>query len=709
MLQKKILPIAMAVSACFIAGTSVAVASDLEISGDTPYTEDILIDGTSYSNLKNLGVITNNSVKMTNFGQFLNQNGTITTKVIDINVCQANEISGVIKAFEKFVYRGASGNNLGQKLSAIVTTPLLEIIGKNTSTDFQTGLEVQSQEVIDHIDAIRVESNIGRTTLSFKDGNFQYNGTITLTDNTAEGTGDARVEANNGATVNLNSVITENGKSNIQATNSSTISVGDLTVKENAKLTIAGWGDAHSNGTINLNEVYLEKGAKLTGMDHAPDAHALKITGDIFLTLEADAVADFVRPESKGEASFDANSLNVTVLDSHSDSKVLLSEGKTSTKNITVTGAPSSNTGNSVNDLEALSQTVQYVVKGPEDPNGKDPELTDIKNIEGVEIVQEASDIYDGASATVGKNGLENITTYANQNVYGITEMTALGLQVWRNEINDMNKRLGELRDSSAQSNGVWARVYNGKSRIGSLGIKNKYTALQMGYDHQIDRGVWLGGAASYTFADNDFRNGDGDSALYAFTGYGSWLADNGMFLDVTGKIGRMKNTFDISSASGTSSGDYHTNTVSASVEAGWRFPMGEMFFIEPQAELMWGHVSGVKYTTSVGVNVDQDATDAFVGRAGVVLGLKCPNNGGNAYVRASVLHDWKGESKFAFSQGTESRSMKEDLGGTWYEFGLGANFNINEQTHVYGDVETTHGGEVVEDYRVNVGIRYAW
>ena len=35
-------------------------------------------------------------------------------------------------------------------------------------------------------------------------------------------------------------------------------------------------------------------------------------------------------------------------------------------------------------------------------------------------------------------------------------------------DINDMNKRLGELRDSSAEANGVWARVYNGKAKFGN-------------------------------------------------------------------------------------------------------------------------------------------------------------------------------------------------------------------------------------------------
>ena len=347
----------------------------------------------------------------------------------------------------------------------------------------------------------------------------------------------------------------------------------------------------------------------------------------------------------------------------------------------------------------------QYATKadGTADPMGS--------GIVGVVVKQEANDIYDGASATVGKNGLENMQTYANANINGIAEMTALGLHIWRNEFNDMNKRLGELRDSSAEANGVWARVYNGKAKFGNQNITNKYTAFQFGYDHQVADGTWLGGALSWTDGNNDFAVGGDDSSLLAFTGYGSKLWDNSMFLDVTGKVGRMKNEFDFSLASGKSSASYHTNAVSVSAEAGWRlYPMQNSFYVEPQVELMYGHVFGVDYSTSTGVNVEQDSADTLIGRAGVVLGLKCPDNRGNAYLRASVLHDWKGDADFTFSKtaGT-ARTISEELGGTWYEYGIGANFNATKQVHFYADVEAANGGEVDTDYRVNFGVRYSY
>ena len=55
------------------------------------------------------------------------------------------------------------------------------------------------------------------------------------------------------------------------------------------------------------------------------------------------------------------------------------------------------------------------------------------------------------------------------------------------------------------------------------------------------------------------------------------------------------------------------------------------------------------------------------------------------------------------------SRTISEEFGGTWYEYGLGANFNATDRIHFYADVEASDGGEVDTDYRVNFGVRYAF
>ncbi|MBR6625005.1 MAG: autotransporter outer membrane beta-barrel domain-containing protein, partial [Mailhella sp.] len=346
--------------------------------------------------------------------------------------------------------------------------------------------------------------------------------------------------------------------------------------------------------------------------------------------------------------------------------------------------------------------------------------------VEGASLKQETDGFYDEATGTVSAEGTAivdkapeapapEVTTPenaapTNHNLNGIAEMSAVGLHIWRNEINDMNKRLGDLRASKGSKHGLWTRVYNGKARFGSLDVTNKYTAVQLGYDQQIMPGFWLGGAFSYTGGDSDFAKGDGSSDILAFTAYGSYLAENGLFVDVTAKYGFLSNEFDIALPGGIrSKGDYNTNALSFSGELGWHLtPFRCGFFLEPQLEVMYGVVESASYTTSTGIGVKQDSAHALIGRAGLMLGWKF-DDFGSAYVCASALRDFKGEADYSFHRDGVTRRLSEDLGDSWYEFGVGANCKITDNIHTYVDLETSHGGEVETDYRVNVGLRYTF
>ena len=463
--------------------------------------------------------------------------------------------------------------------------------------------------------------------------------------------------------------VVANGDSTITIDNG-TLTLGSLEVAESKQLSIT----ANEKSVVNAKTP-----ASVAGIN---DTLAVSLAGKSTLSFDTPTV--------------DKTKMTITTA-AKAPGQVQLGEKATlKGDSISVVSGGTQSTGNTLNDLNALAGVV---VDSKKD------------HVAGVHVTQEANELFDAASGiTTAQGGVTDVKVEANASIHGIAEMTALGLMVWRSEINDMNKRLGELRDSSEQSNGVWARVYNGKAKYGAQNVTNKYTAFQFGYDRQVTPGVWLGGAMSYTDGKNDFKQGNGDSSLYAFTGYASWLAENGMFVDVTGKFGRMKNSFDIATNLGTSSGSYRTNTVSMSAEAGWRlYPMQNALYVEPQVEMMYGRVFSADYTTSLGVNVDQASTDTLVGRVGFALGLKCPDNRGNAYVRASVLHDWKGDASATFTKNGLTRTVEDDLGDTWIEYGIGANYNATKNVHLYVDLESTASATVETSYRFNIGARYAF
>lgn len=309
-------------------------------------------------------------------------------------------------------------------------------------------------------------------------------------------------------------------------------------------------------------------------------------------------------------------------------------------------------------------------------------------------------------SAKVGADGKivdSTIKTAVQQHNQAVSSMTNLSLMTWRQENNDMNKRLGEVRASEGNQ-GVWARMARGQSKYGAQGIKNQYNYYQLGYDSKISNDWILGGAFTYTDGDSSYTNGSGTNKHTGFAVYGSNLRDDGSFIDLIAKYAHMKNDFDVNG--GVGSGDYSTNGLSFSAEYGKRFHQ-EGYWIEPQAELTYGRVSSADFTTKNGASVHQDSMDSLVGRLGFSLGKDIKQ--GNVYVRASYLYDFQGDTSVTMSKGGAATSFKTDLGGGWWEFGVGTNLDLGHDTHFYLDVETTAGGDVDTPWQWNAGVRYSF
>ena len=304
------------------------------------------------------------------------------------------------------------------------------------------------------------------------------------------------------------------------------------------------------------------------------------------------------------------------------------------------------------------------------------------------------------ADGTIDTSTIKRAVQQHNQ---AVSSMANLSLMTWRQENNDMNKRLGEVRASEG-SQGVWARMARGQSKYGAQGIKNQYNYYQLGYDSKISDDWILGGAFTYTDGDSSYTNGSGTNKHTGFAVYGSNLRDDGSFIDLIAKYAHMKNDFDVNG--GVGSGDYSTNGLSFSAEYGKRFQQ-EGYWIEPQAELTYGRVSSADFTTKNGASVHQDSMDSLVGRLGFSLGKDIKQ--GNVYVRASYLYDFQGDTSVTMSKEGATTPFKTDLGGGWWEFGVGTNLNLGHDTHFYLDVETTAGGDVDTPWQWNAGVRYSF
>lgn len=471
-LARKILCGLLAAGVVGVSGS--ALAASVNVAAGETKSDEAAISIGSGEKFANEGTVNASESITVNNGFFQNA-GTVNTKVLDIkgHASDQSAIAGNINATEKFVYRGIAGNLAARKLEAQVNTPLLHILG----TTVQTGFKISDEKVLAKVDKVIIEAQNGqRTGLTF-DGDMTVNSKIEL-----QGPKDARIEVNSGKTVTFDSIVNKSDKGLIQNNGTGKAIINNLTVETGA-LNLQTNGDTTTTGEFNLSNVtvgedtklYLSVYDKATGDPNTPKA---KITGDININLAKDALVDFGAMK-EGKPDWDgtrmnvaAKSITINAADTSSKAKVYISSNSEITPDkITVNAASANNTGNAEKDLGAAGKIVSFA----DDSNNNNQHASSpiIKGAENIKVNQEASSIYDAASGVVkvaedGTTTVTNLKITKNPFAYGISDNNALSLISWRSEMNDMNKRLGELRDSNGE-HGIWVRMVRGEDSYASV------------------------------------------------------------------------------------------------------------------------------------------------------------------------------------------------------------------------------------------------
>ena len=291
---------------------------------------------------------------------------------------------------------------------------------------------------------------------------------------------------------------------------------------------------------------------------------------------------------------------------------------------------------------------------------------------------------------------------------------------VWRIEGNNVMKRMGELRSGTEAGKGVvWARYYRGELSADSnydSSFSQDYTGFQGGIDKVQDyKGgkLYTGIAVNRIDSNAGYTVGSGDLSSTGVGLYGSWLGSKGHYLDVIARGSKLTNDFKLVDLSGNAAkADYDTWAYGISAEYGYRQDLNAGWFVEPQAELSLGHISRVDYTTSNGVSIRQDGVNSAIVRLGFLGGKEFSIGGrpSNAYVKASLLHDFGGNGGSTGYYGIKSLAMQTgDLTGSWYEIGLGANLGITKNSNLYFDALKTLNSTVRTDWQFNAGLRFTF
>lgn len=471
------------------------------------------------------------------------------------------------------------------------------------------------------------------------------------------------------------------------ATAETVTSDGTIYMRDNSKLTVAT--TLSENAVIDLGGIVngLHAEDKLSGREESGNYNIENLVSN------GATVNVFTENQQLNIDSLTGNEF-VVVTDTLGDGLINIKDN--SNENVQVIGTSNATSQFNRNDLAGSLQDLADTVSIGSG-NQLDSVLAQESNIIGetTALVDEYGNII--ANTVIEKGHIAN---------EGITELANVAFMAWRAENDEMHQRMGELRSSNGEA-GIWARMKRGESKYGDMDIKNQYSTYQLGYDEKVGDSNWyIGGAISRTEGKSSFATGSGENQSTGFTVYGTYVADDGQYVDLSAKYARLDNEFDVFGRSGIeSTGDYRNNGYAFSAEYGKRIEAGNDFWVEPQVQLTYGHLSSANYTTSRNVRVTQDAMDSVVGRLGFAAGKDI--GAGNVYVKASYLYDFDGDTNVKMTDGKNNAVYDQDLGGGWFEVGIGTNINLSETSHLYFDVEKTYGGDIETPWQWNAGVRF--
>lgn len=315
------------------------------------------------------------------------------------------------------------------------------------------------------------------------------------------------------------------------------------------------------------------------------------------------------------------------------------------------------------------------------------------------------------ASASVHeKKGNEITSTYSGPSslIISTTDLALMNGLVWRSQLTNLSDRMGTLR-TMPQAAGAWARYNNG--RLDGRGLEYDYSTIEVGFDAPVSNNFLVGVSFDYTIGDTDLNAGSADNDVYTLGLYGTYYGDNGGFVDLMAKIGRIDNEYNVANSAGSEKGDYMMTGAIVGVEAGHRFDLAHNMFVEPQVQLSYSWLRATDYATNIR-SVDFETIESLVARVGVMGGMKFAENRGAAYLKASYNHDFLGSvdaAMHAVNGSNNSAKISDELDDNWAEVSLGVSYSVTDTLNTFLDVGTGFGGDIDQKWRINFGARYAF
>lgn len=307
-----------------------------------------------------------------------------------------------------------------------------------------------------------------------------------------------------------------------------------------------------------------------------------------------------------------------------------------------------------------------------------------------------------------------------DQHTHVVRELAGLhnvNYQIWRDENDNLFKRMGDLHTQAADHpEGVWARSLGTEDERhagsrGEFSTKTRFHEYQAGYD--VLRGMspqerhYQGVGLSYTQGRGSYFGGYSDVTGWGLGLYDTRVRSDGQYLDFALKGTHLEGELHGACSHGE---NLDNNGYTFGVEYGWKHPFTpnkQGWFVEPQAQLTFGWLDGADLTLANGVHYHENNIKSAVGRAGLRVGYE--GQQAQFFAKADWFHEFGGSSQLYLSDDEGQLYLDEDYGDTWFAYGLGLTANLTKNSQLYADIEKSNSGTYHEKWCWDVGVRWTF
>lgn len=295
-------------------------------------------------------------------------------------------------------------------------------------------------------------------------------------------------------------------------------------------------------------------------------------------------------------------------------------------------------------------------------------------------------------------------------------------------QVDTFHDRQGEqsLLNETGKLPAAWGRVWGGHSVMSQSGDVNpafdgSVVGMQAGHDIYADTsasgqrnhyGFFVGFAratgdvSGFVLGTPNVDAGHLAINAYSLGGYWTHVGPGGWYTDAA----LMGSSLVVDPASRDGIGTTtHGNAVTGSIEGGLPIPLGYNLTLEPQAQLVWQHLSINDLNDGIS-NVTFNNGNTFLGRIGVRLTGRYEAMGTTwqPYLRLNVLRSFGSDDKTTFGGVT---AISTSIGQTAGQIGAGVVAKLTKQGSAFATISyiANLGGEHQRSVTGDAGVRWAW